>query len=598
MKLTVKGRIAERFEDELTHDAITRERSGGYGSKAPADAHIDLSKMTRSEVETLVEVFGGSGVSGTKVIAADLRRYLRAADGDLEDLTSRTVRQAAWMMEHFVAGLPHHVVFDEDKYDGGSYVGYFVNDVKYIPEQRRDGHVVEREHVGIELIHVENDTRHQSAEKWYSEDILNKTPVEILRKDGYVPETAVLWARLGAETERFYDLAERVGLKFTARGIGIADLDDASRHERSRNSWSSSRVRLDNFGVITPVVIDVLHETDSARESRGENARVNLYRWHEFNLRFFSPSEDDLVRYLEADEDTMEAPDIQVPVHPLIPCFDLRRHQRVRVHVNNLTEYEYRPEVAKGLILPERDWGLVDLLVDQSSNTFTDVVEGKGQSMNVLAGGPPGTGKTLTAEVLAEFKQRPLYSVQCSQLGLTPDEVENNLMIVLQRANRWNAVLLLDEADVYIRRRGTDIRQNAIVGVFLRVLEYAQCILFMTTNVVDQVDDAIASRCIVAVHYHVPEPDAQRAIWANLAGLNDIEIVDGTIDAFVDAHPRVSGRDVKNLLKLASFVSQKSGLPVDIETLEFALAYKPTADVTEEVEGSARGNRRGARDAE
>ena len=92
------------------------------------------------------------------------------------------------------------------------------------------------------------------------------------------------------------------------------------------------------------------------------------------------------------------------------------------------------------------------------------------------------TSKTLTAEVLAEYKERPLYSIQCSQLGIDPETIEKNLAVVLQRANRWNAILLLDEADVYITKRGSSLQHNAIVGVFLRILEYAQCILIMTTN--------------------------------------------------------------------------------------------------------------------
>ena len=48
--------------------------------------------------------------------------------------------------------------------------------------------------------------------------------------------------------------------------------------------------------------------------------------------------------------------------------------------------------------------------------------------------------------------QRPLYSVQCSQLGLEPADLERELLKIFTRAARWNAILLLDEADVYIHR--------------------------------------------------------------------------------------------------------------------------------------------------
>jgi AAA+ superfamily predicted ATPase len=218
------------------------------------------------------------------------------------------------------------------------------------------------------------------------------------------------------------------------------------------------------------------------------------------------------------------------------------------------------------------------MLVDESANTFQDVVSGKGQSVNILSGGLPGTGKTLTAEVLAEYKERPLYSVQCSQLGVDPETIENNLAVILQRANRWNAILLLDEADVYITRRGSSLQHNAIVGVFLRILEYAQCILFMTTNRAADVDDAIASRCIVLINYELPPSSDQIRIWRQLAALNEVNISDDTLRAFVGEHPRLSGRDVKQLLKLASFVAKRDQSNIiTLAALEFALQYKPTA---------------------
>ena len=37
---------------------------------------------------------------------------------------------------------------------------------------------------------------------------------------------------------------------------------------------------------------------------------------------------------------------------------------------------------------------------------------------------------------------------------------------------------------------------NAVVGVFLRVLEYFNGLLFLTTNRIDDIDEAIVSRCI------------------------------------------------------------------------------------------------------
>jgi hypothetical protein len=44
-------------------------------------------------------------------------------------------------------------------------------------------------------------------------------------------------------------------------------------------------------------------------------------------------------------------------------------------------------------------------------------------------------------------------------------------------------VLLIDEADVFLEKRTlTDVHRNALVSVFLRLLEYYEGILFLTTN--------------------------------------------------------------------------------------------------------------------
>jgi len=117
---------------------------------------------------------------------------------------------------------------------------------------------------------------------------------------------------------------------------------------------------------------------------------------------------------------------------------------------------------------------------------------------------PARRGKTLTAEVYAEIIRRPLYRVHSGQLGLNVAQMEQVLKDVLTRAQRWGAVMLIDEADVYIKRRNDDMAMNAVVGVFLRVLEYFNGLLFLTTNRIDDIDEAIVSRCIALIKYSMP----------------------------------------------------------------------------------------------
>ncbi|KAJ5735719.1 uncharacterized protein N7483_000844 [Penicillium malachiteum] len=82
----------------------------------------------------------------------------------------------------------------------------------------------------------------------------------------------------------------------------------------------------------------------------------------------------------------------------------------------------------------------------------------------MLLKGPPGIGKTLTAESIAEVMKVPLYS---------SSEVEYNLSGIMGLVPRWGAVLLIDEADVFMETRDNiDLKRNELVSIFLRLLEY------------------------------------------------------------------------------------------------------------------------------
>ncbi|KAL8831184.1 MAG: hypothetical protein Q9170_005412 [Blastenia crenularia] len=118
----------------------------------------------------------------------------------------------------------------------------------------------------------------------------------------------------------------------------------------------------------------------------------------------------------------------------------------------------------------------------------TDIASGKGNGLIMLMHGGPGTGKTLTAESVAEIAKMPLYSGTCGDVGKNTEAVERYLNTVLHLGKTWNCVLLLDEADVYLEKR------DSLVSVFLRILEYYDGILILTTNRVGMFDEAFKSR--------------------------------------------------------------------------------------------------------
>ncbi|NED62516.1 AAA family ATPase, partial [Streptomyces sp. SID10244] len=69
---------------------------------------------------------------------------------------------------------------------------------------------------------------------------------------------------------------------------------------------------------------------------------------------------------------------------------------------------------------------------------------------------------------------------------------------------------------------GLDLAQNAIVAEFLRTLEYFDGLLFLTTNRIDGVDEAIHARCAAVIEYRPPGPKDARQVWQILAAGNDV----------------------------------------------------------------------------
>ena len=73
---------------------------------------------------------------------------------------------------------------------------------------------------------------------------------------------------------------------------------------------------------------------------------------------------------------------------------------------------------------------------------------------------------------------------------------------MIQTACRWGALILLDEADVMIADRTTnELSQNALTVVLLRILEYSEGIIFLTSNMDTKLDRAVMDRCPINIRY-------------------------------------------------------------------------------------------------
>lgn len=229
----------------------------------------------------------------------------------------------------------------------------------------------------------------------------------------------------------------------------------------------------------------------------------------------------------------------------------------VDLSLRHIEPVKFDEEAFRNLVMNEQKKQLLEALVlvqtNRSQNRVPDVIEGKGNGLILLLHGPPGTGKTLTAESVAELAHKPLYRVTCGDIGTHPEDIEKYLDSVLFIGKTWDCVVLLDEADIFLEERSaSDLKRNALVSIFLRVLEYYDGILILTTNRVGTFDEAFKSRIQLAVHYPTLNKNDREHIWRLfLASIKDrVNVTDTQLDMLAK-HP-LNGRQIRNTIKTAS----------------------------------------------
>jgi SpoVK/Ycf46/Vps4 family AAA+-type ATPase len=147
-----------------------------------------------------------------------------------------------------------------------------------------------------------------------------------------------------------------------------------------------------------------------------------------------------------------------------------------RLDVDNICDIVHATNNFDKLVLPKGHKEIVQALVEthfrktvkddkqQKEHNF-DLVQGKGKGLIILLHGAPGVGKTSTAECVAAHTGKPLFSITCGDIGDSAKDVEKNLDRCFQMAHKWGCILLLDEADIFLAKRGkADLKRNALVS--------------------------------------------------------------------------------------------------------------------------------------
>lgn len=522
------------------------------------DRTIDTNHVTADDLK-LIRATLTKGTAKDHPDAKRLIRKLNAAEkaaktGKETEIARLEVLAAVLRKE--IDATPRRWVFVAE---GQALLPYFVESVRYVPpEPRTRG---EPEPASTRMILRAISRGHATSKNvvFRSAD-LPATVVNALDSEDVILATDKLIADYEVELEAYIAATDRTGEQYLARGSGEL---------ASESSWRRDKIEFSRAGNPSRAVMD---------DELGRKADSGVA-----NVAFWTSKGRDEE---DEEEEGTASEVVMLPMHPMVRVFSLLTHDYADAHITCFTPYEYDATVIKKLVLPPEHTHLIDALTGDAVQRMSDIVQGKAQGIIILCSGEPGTGKTLTAEAYSEAAQRPLYTVQCSQLGTDEKELEKALGEVLERATRWKAILLIDEADVYIHERGDDIHQNAVVGVFLRLLEYYNGIMFLTTNRATVIDDAILSRATAHVHYAHPRHGDRDRIWQILltqyeAVANDMD-ADALVPAAVEAFPKVSGRTIRQLIRLGLFLAKADKKPLTLAYLKRAAQFHDTSTPDDE----------------
>ncbi|MGL6075818.1 MAG: AAA family ATPase [Fimbriiglobus sp.] len=238
---------------------------------------------------------------------------------------------------------------------------------------------------------------------------------------------------------------------------------------------------------------------------------------------------------------------------PFVRVFSLDTKAYVYADIDDVIPYDFDNQAMAKLHLPQEMLSILGRVFSTPvESLFGDVIKGKHGGVVILAAGNPGVGKTLTAEVYAEQTQRPLYVLELGELGTNVQQLEENLNRVFDRVARWHAVLQFDECEIFLSQRGEDLERSAIVGSFLRLLDYYQGILFLTTNRADALDHAVRSRVMLKLVYPDLDDAARTVIWTTMFQAAGMMMTQGTITDL--AKTVLNGRQIRNLTRLAKIM--------------------------------------------
>ncbi|PNP50397.1 hypothetical protein THARTR1_08924 [Trichoderma harzianum] len=228
-----------------------------------------------------------------------------------------------------------------------------------------------------------------------------------------------------------------------------------------------------------------------------------MHRNQDNELEQHSPNREELPIKLLSEDNPMLGDNFFLCLPTSIAGFNMQTKEWINLNVHYIEDVVWNTEAFEFLVIDQGTKSMIQAVVTNQlhASQNTDLIRGKGNGLFILLHGGPGTGKTLTAERYFRIKMM---------------HINLYLEIVLHLGKTWGCVVLLDEVDVFLQQRELyNLERNALVSVFLRVLEYYDGILILTSNRVGIFDEAFKSRIQLSLRYKSLDRSQRLQIWIN-----------------------------------------------------------------------------------
>lgn len=155
--------------------------------------------------------------------------------------------------------------------------------------------------------------------------------------------------------------------------------------------------------------------------------------------------------------------------------------------------------------------------------------------------------------------------------------MESRLQRILLDAANWGAILLLENADLFVQDRDLhNLQRGALISILLHHLDFSNALVILSTSHSSRRDNCFESRVGLPVYFEPLSFGYQKHIWFHLLGCLNLhkgsrslceDFIDSKLGVLDDgSYRKMNGWQIENCLR-AAFALAKRDYDVDGEII-------------------------------